>query len=56
MCTIGRNVRRIDVTPLSDLLWVNHDRLLPGKPVRGLRQVEIASSTDQENWWMTILR
>jgi transposase len=38
------------------LLWVNRDRLLQGKPVRGLRQVDIASTTDQANRRLTTLR
>src|SRR3954447_16260709 len=41
---------------LSELLWANRDRLLQGKPVRGLRQIEIASGTDQENRRLTRLR
>jgi len=40
---------RRDAAALSELLWVNRARLLAGKPVRGVRQVDIASSTDQEN-------
>jgi transposase len=40
---------RRDAATLSELLWVNRDRLLQGKPIRGLRQVDIASGTDQEN-------
>jgi transposase len=47
---------RRDAAALSELLWVNRDRLLHGKPVRGLRQVDIASSTDQENRRLTTLR
>jgi transposase len=47
---------RRDAAGLSELLWVNRDRLLQGKPVRGLRQVDIASSTDQENRRLTTLR
>jgi transposase len=47
---------RRDAASLSELLWVNRERLLHGKPVRGLRQVEIASSTDQENRRLTRLR
>src|SRR5262245_3800451 len=47
---------RRDAAALSELLWVNRDRLLRGKPVRGLRQVEIASSTDQANRRLTTLR
>jgi transposase len=47
---------RRDAAALSELLWANRDRLLQGKPVRGLRQVEIASGTDQENRRLTTLR
>jgi len=47
---------RRDAGALSELLWANRDRLLHGKPVRGLRQVDIASSTDQENRRLTMLR
>jgi transposase len=47
---------RRDAAGLSELLWVNRDRLLHGKPVRGLRQVDIANSTDQENRRLTTLR
>src|SRR5262249_20530 len=45
-----------DAAALSELLWVNRERLLQGKPVRGLRQVDIASTTDQENRRLTTLR
>jgi transposase len=47
---------RRDAEALSELLWVNCSRLLQGKPVRGLRQVDIASTTDQENRRLTTLR
>jgi transposase len=47
---------RRDAAALSELLWVNRDRLLQGKPVRGLRQVDIARGTDQENRRLTTLR
>src|SRR5215207_492058 len=47
---------RRDAAALSELLWVNRERLLHGKPVRGLRQVDIASTTDQENRRLTTLR
>jgi transposase len=40
----------------TELLWINRDRLLHGKPVRGLRQVDIASTTDQENRRLTTVR
>ena len=51
-----RKTDRRDAAALSELLWVNRDRLLQGKPVRGLRQVDIASDTDQENRRLTTLR
>src|SRR5215510_7526686 len=47
---------RRDAAALSELLWVNRERLPQGQPVRGLRQVEIASTTDQENRRLTTLR
>ena len=47
---------RRDAATLSELLWVNRGRLLEGKPVRGLRQVDMASTTDQENRRLTTLR
>src|SRR6516225_5995034 len=47
---------RRDATALSELLWVNRDRLLQGKPVRGLRQVDIARDADQEDRRLTTLR
>jgi len=51
-----RKTDRRDAAALSELLWVNRDRLLRGQPVRGLRQVDIARSTDQENRRLTTLR
>src|SRR5262245_11887944 len=47
---------RRDAAALSELLWANRERLLQGKPVRGLRQVDIASGADQENRRLTTLR
>src|SRR5262249_327106 len=47
---------RRDAAALSELLWVNRERLLQGKPVCGLRRVEIASATDQEDRRLTTLR
>src|SRR5262249_29196085 len=47
---------RWDAAALSELLWVNRDRLLQSKPVRGLRQMNSASNTDQENRRLTTLR
>ncbi len=40
-----RKTDRRDAAALSELLWVNRDRFLAGKPVRGLRQVDIAAQT-----------
>lgn len=51
-----RKTDRRDAAALSELLWVNRDRFLAGKPVRGLRQVAIADQTDQENRRLTTLR
>src|SRR5262249_4885514 len=51
-----RKTDRRDAAALSELLWANRDRLLNGKPARGLRQVEITSGTDQENRRLTTLR
>ena len=41
-----RKTDRRDAAALSELLWANRDRLLSGKPVRGLRQVEITDPAD----------
>jgi transposase len=51
-----RKTDRRDAAALSELLGVNRDRLLQGKPVRGLRPVDVARSTDQENRRLTTLR
>jgi len=50
-----RKTDRRDAAVLSELLWVNRIPLLDSKPVRGLRQVEIVSTTDQENRRLTTL-
>src|SRR5687768_4240705 len=44
-----RKTDRRDAAARSELLWANRDRLVHGKPVRGLRQVEITDSADQED-------
>ena len=51
-----RKTDRRDAAALSELLWVNRTRLLAGKRIRGIRQVDIVSSTDQENRRLTTLR
>ena len=50
-----RKTDRRDAAALRELL-ANRGRLLQGKPVRGLRQIDVASSTDQENRRLTTLR
>ena len=47
---------RRDAATLSELLWVNRRRLLEGKPVRGLRQVDCSSAKDRETRRLTTLR
>ena len=51
-----RKTDRRDAAALSELLWVNRERFLAGKPVRGLRQIELPSLRDQENRRLTTLR
>ena len=51
-----RKTDRRDAAALSELLWVNRERFLAGKPIRGLKQVHIANSTDQQNRRLTTLR
>ncbi|MDZ4688077.1 MAG: IS110 family transposase [Planctomycetaceae bacterium] len=47
---------RRDAAALSELLWVNRERFLAGKPIHGLRQVQLPSATDQQNRRLTTLR
>ena len=47
---------RRDASALSELLWVNRDRFLAGQPIRGLRQVDIPNTTDQQDRKLTTLR
>src|SRR6476661_10011096 len=51
-----RKTDRRDAAALSELLWANRDRRLRGKPVRGLRQIELTSPADQGNRRRTTLR
>jgi transposase len=51
-----RKTDRRDAASLSELLWVNRARLLEGKPVKGLRQVDIPTKTDREDRRLTTLR
>ena len=47
---------RRDAGQLSQLLWVNRERLLAGKPVQGLRRVWLPSPEDAANRQLTALR
>jgi len=38
---------RRDAAALGELLWVNRERLLQGKPVRGLRQADTAEPLEK---------
>ena len=51
-----RKTDRRDAAARSERLWANRDRLLSGKPVRGLRQVAITDPADQEDRRLTTLR
>jgi transposase len=45
-----------DANGLGELLWVNRYRLLAGRPVKGLRRVQIASPAEQADRRLTSLR
>jgi transposase len=45
-----------DAKELSELLWVNRDRIARGEPVRGVRQVVIPNPLDTENQRLTLVR
>ncbi len=47
---------RRDASSLSQLLWVNRERLLLGKSVYGLKRITAASGEDGENRQLTALR
>jgi transposase len=47
---------RRDASTLSQLLWVNRERLLAGQPVHGLRRVLPASPEEAEDRQLTALR
>ena len=51
-----RKTDRRDAASLSELLWGNRTRLLQGKPVKGLRQIDIPIKTDREDRRLTTLR
>ena len=45
--------RRNAAAARSEYVWVNRDRFPAGKPVHGLRQVQLPSATDQQNRRLT---
>lgn len=47
---------RRDASALSQLLWVNRDRVLDGKRVHGLKRIVLPSKEEQENRQLTALR
>ena len=47
---------RRDASQLSEVLWVNRDRLLRGLPVRGLRRIQVPGPQEQADRWLTSLR
>ena len=47
---------RRDASALSEVLWVNRDRLLQGRPARGLRRIQVPGLEAQADRWLTSLR
>lgn len=47
---------RRDASQLSEVLWVNRDRLLQGLPARGLRRIQLPGPKEQADRWLTSLR
>lgn len=47
---------RRDAQSLSELLWVNRQRLLSGRPVRGLRRVALPQGAERDDRRLTALR
>lgn len=47
---------RRDANTLSEVLWVNRQRLLSGQKVQGLRRIQIPSAEDQQDRLLTALR
>ena len=47
---------RRDANALSEVLWVNRDRVRQGLPVRGLRRIEVPGAEDQTDRRLTSLR
>jgi transposase len=47
---------RRDASGLSEVLWINRERIAQGLPVRGLRRIQIPSALDQADRRLTGLR
>lgn len=47
---------RRDANSLSELLWINRDRIAAGQPIRGVRRVVVPSKIDAENQRITMIR
>jgi transposase len=47
---------RRDASGLSEILWINRDRIRQGLPVRGLRRIQIADQEQQADRRLTSLR
>jgi hypothetical protein len=47
---------RRDANALSELLWINRDRIAAGQPIRGVRRVVVPSKIDAENQRITMIR
>lgn len=51
-----RKTDRRDANALGEMLWVNRQRLLAGKPVQGLRRVQLPNARDAEDRQVTAVR
>lgn len=47
---------RRDARKLADLLWLNRERLLAGKPVHGLRRIYMATQAEKDDRQLTAMR
>jgi len=47
---------RRDASALSEILWINRDRIRQGQPVRGLRRIQIPDAEQQADRRLTSLR
>ena len=52
----SRKTDRRDANALSELLWINRDRLLRGDRVRGIRRIHLPSQEQQQDRQLTQMR